>query len=236
MGESCASKGRCDRFPNSDFPIPRFPDRSITIPRLAITDSPITKVYHRRVRLLLASASPRRRDLLAKAGLAFDVEAVDVDERRLNGERPDHYVDRLARLKATVGAARHPARPVIGADTAVVVDDDVLGKPADDADAARMLKRLVGRSHEVMTGVAVAWNGEVTSEVARTRVWMAPVSESAIAEYVATGEPSDKAGAYAIQGHAAQFVSRIEGSFTNVVGLPMETLLGILQRVGIFTG
>jgi septum formation protein len=193
-------------------------------------------VYHRRVRLLLASASPRRRDLLAEAGLAFDVEAFDVDERRLNSERPDHYVDRLARLKASVGAARHPTRLVIGADTAVVVDDEVLGKPADDADAARMLRRLAGRSHEVMTGVAVAWNGELTSEVTRTRVWMTPLTDEAVAGYVATGEPADKAGSYAIQGYGARFVSRIEGSFSNVVGLPLETLLAMLRRVGVFTG
>jgi len=170
---------------------------------------------------------------MTSAGLEFDVDAVDVDEQRLADEPPDLYVDRLARLKASAGAARHPARPVIGADTAVVLDSDVLGKPVDDADATRMLRRLSGRSHDVLTAVAIAWKGRVTCEVTRTRVWMVDLPEADIAAYVATGEPADKAGSYAIQGQAARFISHIDGSFTNVVGLPVETLLQLLARAGV---
>ena len=173
---------------------------------------------------------------MTAAGLNFDVDAVDVDERRLGDEPPDTYVDRLARLKAFTGATRHPTRPVIGADTAVVIDGDVLGKPRDDADAAGMLRRLGGRAHEVLTGIAVAWDGQLTSEVTRTRVWMNVLSEAAISEYIATGEPVDKAGSYAIQGHGSRLISHIDGSFTNVVGLPMETLLLLLRKAGLIAG
>jgi septum formation protein len=190
-------------------------------------------VYHRRVRLLLASASPRRRELLAAAGFAFDAEPVDVDERREPGEPPALYVDRVARLKASAAAARYPARPVIGADTAVVVDGDVLGKPADANDAARMLRRLAGRSHDVLTGVALAWQGRMLSEVTRTRVHMDPLSDEEIAAYAATGEPADKAGGYAIQGRASLFIPHIEGSFANVVGLPVAAVLHLLKRAGV---
>jgi septum formation protein len=170
---------------------------------------------------------------MASAGFSFDVDGVDVDERRLSDEPPAMYVDRLARAKAAAGAARHPGRPAIGADTAVVLDDEVLGKPMDDADAIRMLRNLRGRSHDVLTGVAVAWNGRVTSEVTRTQVWMSDMSDPDIAEYVATGEPADKAGSYAIQGRAARFISHIDGSYSNVVGLPVETLMQLLARAGI---
>lgn len=185
------------------------------------------------MRLLLASGSPRRRELLEAAGFAFDVEPVDVDERREWDEPAAVYVDRVARLKASAAAARYPARPVIGADTAVVVDDEVLGKPVDEADAARMLRRLAGRSHEVLTGVALAWLGRVTSDVTTSRVWMDPLSDRAVADYVASGEPADKAGGYAIQGLASRFIPRIEGSFANVVGLPVASLLHLLQRGGV---
>jgi septum formation protein len=191
------------------------------------------EVYHRFVRLLLASASPRRRELLAAAGLAFDVEAVDVDERREPGEPPATYVDRVARLKASAAAARYPARPVIGADTAVVVDGDVLGKPSDAGDAARMLRRLAGRSHDVLTGVALAWQGRMTSEVTVTRVRMDPLTAAEVADYVASGEPHDKAGGYAIQGLASRFIPHIEGSFSNVVGLPVAAVLQLLRRAGV---
>ena len=190
-------------------------------------------MYHRRVRLILASASPRRRELLSAAGLPFDAEPVDVDERREPGEPPATYVDRVARLKASTVAARYPARPVLGADTTVVVDGEVLGKPVDAGDAARMLRRLAGRSHEVLTGVALAWQGQLISDVILTRVRMDPLTEAAVADYVASGEPMDKAGGYAIQGRASRFIPHIEGSFANVVGLPVATVLQLLRRAGV---
>jgi septum formation protein len=187
------------------------------------------------VRLLLASSSPRRRELLAAAGWAFDVEAVDVDERQLPDEAPDAYVERVARAKAIAGAARHPGRPVVGADTTVVIDGVALGKPADAEDAARMLARLSGRSHQVLTGVAVARGELVLSTVERTTVWFVPMSRDEIRRYVETGEPMDKAGAYAIQGFASRFITRIEGSYANVVGLPVTTLATLLGQVGVET-
>jgi septum formation protein len=148
-------------------------------------------------------------------------------------ESPSIYVDRLARLKASAGAARYPARPVIAADTAVVIDGDVLGKPTDAADAARMLRRLAGRSHEVLTAVALSWQGRMSSQVTRTRVRMDALSEAAIADYIASGEPTDKAGGYAIQGRASRFIPQIEGSFSNVVGLPVATVLQLLRQAGV---
>jgi septum formation protein len=193
-------------------------------------------VYHRAVRLLLASASPRRRDLLAAAGLAFVVDAVNVDEQPLDAEAPAACVERLARLKASVAAEQHPEVAVIGADTAVILDNEILGKPADARDAVRMLTSLAGRQHEVLTGIAVAWQGQLISEVARTGVWMHPMSARDIAEYVGTGEPFDKAGSYAIQGLGARLISHIEGSYTNVVGLPVAALLQLLARARILSG
>lgn len=184
------------------------------------------------MRLLLASASPRRRDLLEAAGFACDVEAMDVDERPFADEPALAYVDRLARTKAAAGAARHPHRVVLGADTVVVVDDDMLGKPADPVEAHAMLRRIRGRAHEVLTGVAVAARGHLLSHVERTTVWFTDVSDDDITWYVETGEPMDKAGAYAIQGLASRFVTRIDGSYSNVVGLPVATVVGLLERMG----
>jgi septum formation protein len=181
------------------------------------------------MRLVLASASPRRRELLAAAGLDIEVDPVDVDERQITGEPPAAYVERVARLKAAAGAARHPQRVVVGADTAVVIDGEVLGKPRDAEDAGSMLRRLSGRDHEVMTGVAVATAGRVESFVERTRVTLGPLSAVDIEAYVATGEPFDKAGAYAIQGGAGRFITGCDGSYSNVVGLPMESLLALLR-------
>lgn len=185
------------------------------------------------MRLILASGSPRRRELLAAAGFDFDVEIAGVDETRYPGEPPAAYVERVARSKAeAVGTRRHDW-PVVGADTGVVVGDDVLGKPADPASAGEMLRKLSGRSHDVLTGLAVAWRGSIHSEVDRTTVWMSPLTEQEIGRYVATGEPMDKAGAYAIQGLASRFVPRIEGSYSNVVGLPIVTLVRLLGRAGV---
>ena len=180
--------------------------------------------------VILASASPRRRELLAAAGIACDVDAVDVDEQPLTGEAPADYVRRVARLKVEVAAARHPQRVVLAADTTVVVGGEILGKPADDRDAARMLARLSGRAHQVLTAVALVGGGQLAIEVETTTVWMDVLKAEDIAWYVATGEPRDKAGAYAIQGLASRFIPRIEGSYTNVVGLPVATVARLLKR------
>jgi septum formation protein len=181
--------------------------------------------------LLLASASPRRLQLLTDAGYACEVRPVDVDERQLPGESAERYVERVARLKATTARDRFPGRIVVAADTAVVVDGDVFGKPADAADAARMLARLSGRGHEVLTGVAV-YAASLVTRVERTVVWFDVLEPGVIAAYVATGEPMDKAGAYAIQGVAARFIPRIEGSYSNVVGLPIATVEAALRQAG----
>jgi septum formation protein len=184
------------------------------------------------MRLVLASASPRRRALIAAAGWACMVDPVEVDERRQTAEDPEAYVLRLARTKAEAGLLRHPEAVVLGADTCVVVDGDVLGKPADDREAASMLARLSGRAHQVLTGVALASAPGVLTRLASTRVWMHPLGPDEIAWYVGSGEPMDKAGAYAIQGLASRFIARIEGSYANVVGLPVADLLQLLRDAG----
>jgi septum formation protein len=189
-------------------------------------------VYHRPVRLVLASASPRRRELLEAAGIPFDVDTADVDETRLAGEPAHAYVERLARLKADTVARRHPARAVLGADTVVVAGGEVLGKPADAAHAAAMLRRLSGGAHEVLTGVALCWSGATSARVDRTVVHMVELSEADIAWYVASGEPVDKAGAYAIQGLASRFITRIEGSYGTVVGLAVASVLQLMAHAG----
>jgi septum formation protein len=183
------------------------------------------------VRLVLASASPRRADLLASAGFAFEIEPVDVDERPLPGEAPAVCVRRLAAEKAAQAARRHPGAVVLGADTVVVVDGLILGKPADDRDAAGMLARLSGRAHEVLTGVAVQARGRQLLAVEETVVHFQPLSSEQIAWYVASGEPRDKAGAYAVQGRASRFVTRIEGSYSNVVGLPVARVCQLLNAI-----
>jgi len=180
-------------------------------------------------RLVLASASPRRAELLTAAGFAFDVDPVDVDESRLHGEPPTTYVDRVARLKASTSARRHPQRIVVAADTVVVLGDSVLGKPRDELDAREMLGQLSGRSHEVMTGIAVAAAGRVRTHVERTTVWFRTLSAAEIEWYAASGEPMDKAGGYAIQGLAARFIPRIDGSYSNVVGLPLAALADLVD-------
>lgn len=181
--------------------------------------------------LILASASPRRRELLDRMGLAHVVVPADVDETPLPGEAPEELVSRLAEAKATHVLRAHAAdRPVVlAADTVVVVDGTVLGKPADAADAAAMLRRLSGRTHEVLTGVAVARGDRVEVVVERTAVTFAELDDAEIAAYVGTGEPLDKAGAYGIQGRGGNFVTRIEGSYDNVVGLPTRTVRDLLH-------
>jgi septum formation protein len=184
------------------------------------------------VRLILASSSPRRAALLRAAGIDFEVQPADVDESVRAAEAPADYVRRLASTKAEAVAARVPGRVVLAADTSVVVDGQILGKPSDEAEAARMLRLLSGRAHEVLTGVCVTDGSSPLVEVACTQVEFAPLSEEDIAWYVSTGEPIDKAGAYGVQGLASRFVTAIHGSYSNVVGLPVALVHDMLRRVG----
>ena len=183
-------------------------------------------------RLILASGSPRRRELLAQAGYAFEVEAADVDESLLVGEAADVYVKRLAEEKAQAVLGRHvdPGLVVLGADTTVVCDGEILAKPEDAADALRMLRRLSGRTHEVLTGVAVASQAGVVSAVETTLVTFSEIPEAELDFYCATREPMDKAGAYGIQGYAARWIPRIEGDYFNVMGLPIARVVGLIEE------
>ena len=180
--------------------------------------------------IVLASASPRRAELLGAAGFSFVVDPVNVDESLLPGETPDAHVRRLARGKAQACAARHPGQIVLGADTVVVVDGRILGKPRDDADARAMLTALSGRAHHVYTAVAVLDDGAIREGVDVSEVTFTPMAPDDIAAYVASGEPRDKAGAYAIQGWAARFIDRLEGSYSGVVGLPIALVHRLLKR------
>jgi len=184
--------------------------------------------------LILASASPRRADLLTSAGIRCVIIPSGIAEEIHPTEAPAAYVQRLARAKARDVAKTVSARFFLGADTAVVLDEEILGKPRDDADAERMLSRLSGRIHEVMTGYEVYdKEGECgRGEVVSTRVEFIPLSPHEIRTYVATGCPRDAAGAYAIQGRAAYMVRRVEGSYTNVVGLPLSEVVETLRRMG----
>lgn len=179
---------------------------------------------------VLASASPRRQELLTAAGYTFTVLTADVDETPLPGEAPASYVARLAEAKARAVLEQRPDALVLGADTTVVVDGDILAKPADACDAARMVARLQGRAHEVLTGVALVSATWSRVAVAATSVWFAPMSAADIDAYVASGEPMDKAGAYGIQGRAARYVTRIDGSYSNVVGLPVALVHTLLTE------
>jgi septum formation protein len=206
------------------------------------------------MRLILASASPRRAELLRAAGFAFDTIVTDVDESIRDGESPALYVRRLAAEKSAAaqrsaeasrssalgggefGGARGFSRAVadaiiLGADTAVVVDGEILGKPRDDDDARRMLERLSGRCHEVLTGISLRRNAFEVGRVETTAVCFATLSADDLAWYVASGEGRDKAGSYAIQGLASRFVTRIEGSYSNVVGLPVAAVVELLREV-----
>ena len=186
--------------------------------------------------LVLGSGSPRRSELLARAGIAFEVRPADIDETAEIGEAPAAFALRLARAKAIavatlVGAS--PRRIVLVADTIVVVDGDVLGKPTDREDAVRLLGRLVGREHRVLTGVAVVASDRsdrAATCVVTSRVTMRAATEAEIRRYVATGEPLDKAGAYAAQGEGRRFIERIDGSESNVIGLPIDETLALLRE------
>jgi septum formation protein len=185
--------------------------------------------------LVLASASPRRQELLRNAGISFTVQPADVDETPLPGELPRECAERLARDKALAVWRLRPQDVVLGADTIVVVDEAILGKPIDPADAARMLRQLSGRVHSVITGVCVVEaagtgeNRELRTASETTLVTMNDLSDDEIRDYVATGEPMDKAGAYAIQGMASRWIPRIEGDYSNVVGLPVALVYRILR-------
>lgn len=186
-------------------------------------------------KIVLASASPRRRALLADLNLSFEVEPAPFDEASVAANTPDELVMALARGKAMAVARRRPEALVLGADTAVIVDDEILGKPKDPDDARRMLRRLAGRTHRVVTGVALchlAGEREVV-EVESTDVTFGPLTEDEITRYIATGEPMDKAGAYGIQGYGAVLVQGVRGCYFNVVGLPLYRLARMLRSFGI---
>lgn len=186
--------------------------------------------------IILASNSPRRRELLAQIGLAFTVAPADVDESVLPGESPVSCVERLAQDKARAAAKRAGKGIVIAADTIVAAGGAILGKPADAEDARRMLTELSGREHEVVTGLAVmdAASEQCVTRTSITKVWFRDLSDREIASYVATGEPLDKAGAYGIQGRGALLVERIEGCYSNVVGLPLSLLGEMLREFGVY--
>jgi septum formation protein len=187
--------------------------------------------------LILASSSPRRRELLTQAGMTFTVEAADINEDMRRGESPAKYVQRLAVEKAQAVWDRHKASDdegdpitVIGADTTVICNGEVLGKPVDQADARRMLELLSGRTHQVLTGVAAITRRATVSDVEITQVFFDLIGERELVTYLASGEPLDKAGAYGIQGYAARWIPKIEGCYFNVVGLPLSRTLAIIAK------
>jgi septum formation protein len=183
------------------------------------------------LKLVLASRSPRRAELLAAAGFEFTVRAADIDETPRDGEDPFSYVVGIAAEKA-YAVPVNDDEIVLAADTTVVLDGQIMGKPKNAADAARMLRALAGKRHEVITAICLRRSGDkVETDVSRTYVWFAPMSDSEIADYVASGEPMDKAGAYGIQGLASKFIDRIDGSYTNVVGLPVALTYRILRAI-----
>jgi septum formation protein len=184
--------------------------------------------------IILASASPRRTELMALAGIEFNVVSADINEEVLPGENPSEHVMRLSREKADVVAGTTNGRFFIGADTVVVMEDRIMGKPADDAEAFRMLSDLSGRNHEVITGFSVfdKVSGIHLTRCVRTEVTFKELSEGEIRAYIATGCPMDKAGAYAMQGGAVHFIRSICGSYTNVIGLPMTELYEALCQLG----
>lgn len=185
------------------------------------------------MRIVLASGSPRRLELLHSLGLEFDVYRPDVDESMINGEAPHELCVRLSRLKAEAGAKVFPDALVIAADTIVVIDDVILGKPKDRKDAFIMLKRLQGRWHEVITGISIFMKGNILSHDEHTRVKFRSLSDDEIRAYIATGECDDKAGAYAVQGYGSLLVEEICGDYFNVVGLPLCKLGMLLNIFGI---
>ena len=185
------------------------------------------------MRVILASQSPRRRELLSLIGVDHDVQPADIDETPFPDEAPIPHTERLARAKAQVIASLAPDALVIAADTIVVIDGDILGKPADIAEARTMLARLSGRTHEVCTAMAVAIGEQVLTEVVRVAVRFRPLSAETISRYVNTGEPMDKAGAYGIQGFGATLVEHIDGDYFAVMGLSLVTVVQLAERMGV---
>ncbi len=188
--------------------------------------------------IYLASASPRRQELLRQLGLEFEAIPSDIEETRQPAETAADYVVRAALDKARHVAARireqgRPERPVLGADTEVVMEGAVFGKPGDAREAAEMLNRLAGRGHEVLSGIALIAGGREWTTRSRSRVFLAPMTAAEIEAYCATGEPLDKAGGYAIQGRAAAFIERIEGSYSGVMGLPLHELVMMMRKAGL---
>ena len=179
--------------------------------------------------LVLASASPRRQELLRTAGIAFEVQPAHIPEDPRPGELAKDCAERLAQEKALAVSRNRPQDIVLGADTVVVIDGQILGKPTDPADATRMLRMLSGREHQVITGVCIVASGRPSLASETTKVTMSEIPEKEIADYVATGEPMDKAGAYAIQGIASRWIPRIEGDYSNVVGLPVALVYRMLR-------
>jgi septum formation protein len=183
------------------------------------------------VSVILASSSPRRRELLTLIGLKHEVRPADVDETLMPGEIPWAYAERLARAKAVASA--RPGAVSIGSDTIVVIDGDVLGKPRNEAEAREMLRRLNGRAHTVMTAIAVAYEGAVTSDVVKVGVTFRSLRDDEIDDYIATREPMDKAGAYGIQGFGATIVDGVDGDYFAVMGLPVNRMVRLLESVGL---
>jgi septum formation protein len=182
--------------------------------------------------IVLASGSPRRREILTTLGVQFDVHPADIDESVQPGEAPLDYVRRLAATKASAVAASQPDRIVIAADTTVVIDGEILGKPVGIDEARAMARRLSGRTHQVHTGIAVAFDGEVLVDVDTTHVTFMALSDELIEWYVTQSEPYDKAGGYALQGAASAFVERVDGNVANVIGLPVPRLLRLAAAAG----
>lgn len=184
--------------------------------------------------VVLASSSPRRRELLGRLGVNFEILVPDVDEGALPGEKPAGHVRRLAAGKALAVAGERPGSVILAADTIVVLGEEIIGKPVDGADASRLLEKLAGRTHRVYTGVAVVSgaNRKVRTRVVSSGVSIAPLTRQEIEDYIATGEPLDKAGAYAVQGKGGSFVTTVEGSLTNVIGLPLQETHNLLTEAG----
>ena len=221
-------------------------ERASGVPRAKLDQARAVERLPGAVKLYLASRSPRRRELLAGLGYRFEVVEAAIDESRADGEAPARYVERMACEKAlaglvildgAVGATGGSTPVVLGADTIVVVDGDVLGKPRDDAQVLDHLTRLSGRDHLVLTAVAVAFGTatrpDIELRLSRNRVWFRRLSAGEREAYRATGEPADKAGSYAVQGRAAAFVTRLEGSWSAVVGLPLHETADLLARSGL---
>lgn len=211
---------------------PALPHRTVPAP-LPRPGPGYTAPVNGPTRIVLASASPRRAELLRGLGLSFSVEPADVDESVRAGEAPDALVARLSVAKAGVVAGRHRAALIVAADTTVVVDGEIINKPASDAENAEFIARLAGRDHHVYTGHALRLGDDAESVVVRTTVTFRPLTGDEIERYAATGEGRDKAGGYAIQGRGAALIERIDGCYSNVVGLSLPTVVTAAARLGV---